>query len=187
MLCAPSMQLYWALALCFIKLHLESCVFLSRASAEISPLVCVCTSVCVILIHDAREMSLHFECEPCQQGCYQDKNHGCFPRCVRLTHLDRFVDAARADFGCTAGVIFAWDCCRTVFRSFQMLACLLSLLNTAVVPLLSVPDTVSKLILFAVIKLLAWFMPGNPLIKPLEIQIAQHHFNSKTVYKSQHM
>ena len=29
-------------------------------------------------------------------------------------------------------------------------------------------------------------MPGDPLIKPLEIQIAQHHFNSKTNYKKQH-
>jgi len=33
--------------------------------------------------------------------------------------LDRFVDAVRVDFGCTARVIFTWDCCRTVFHSFR--------------------------------------------------------------------
>ena len=66
-----------------------------------------------------KEISLHFECERCQQGRYHDKVHGCFPRCVRLTRLDRFVDAVRVDFGCTARVIFTWDCCRTVFRSFR--------------------------------------------------------------------
>jgi len=107
------MQLYWALVLCLVKLHSDN-----RASAEMSPLVCVYTSVCVVFIRDAKEISLHFECEPCQQGCYHDKVHGCFSRCVHLTRLDRFVDAVRADFGCTARVIFTWDCCRTVFRSF---------------------------------------------------------------------
>ena len=114
-------------------------------------MLCVYTSVCAVLICDAREMSLHFECERCQQGRYQDKVHGCFPGCVSLMHLDCFVDAVRADFGCTAGVIFARDCCRTVFRSFRTAN---MLVVAAVVPLLLIPDTVSELILFAVIELL---------------------------------
>ena len=44
-------------------------------------------------------------------------------------------------------LISAWDCCRTVFRSFWIASSLLSLPNDAVVPLLSLPDTVSELLL----------------------------------------
>jgi len=38
--------------LCLVELHRESCAFFSRASAEISPLLCVCTSVCAVLIYE---------------------------------------------------------------------------------------------------------------------------------------
>ena len=75
--------------LCLVELHRESCAFLSRASAEISPLLCVCTSVCVVFIRDAKEISLHFEGERCRQGRYHDKVHGCFPRCVVSGRLQR--------------------------------------------------------------------------------------------------
>jgi len=125
MLCAPFLQLYWALLSYLVRLHLKYCAFSWRASAEISPLSRGCTSVCVFPSRDAwaADFSVHLSCKWCQHDCHYDTVCGCFPRGLHmLVSLDCFVDALRADFSCrhrTAGMIFAWDCCRTAFFSFR--------------------------------------------------------------------
>jgi len=167
MLCAPLMQLYWALVLCLVELHRENCAFFRRASAEISLLLCDCTNVYAVLIRDAGEISLLIANDITKvvtmtkymvvfNDAYawctvivllalfaefadwcQTVFHSFWTASMRALVAERFSDCIALVPGTVSELLFLLTVAEQSFTVFELRACLLSLLNDAVIALLS--------------------------------------------------